>query len=227
MHAFDPVKESDWYAVLGLGPQASAEEIGTVVERLSRQASALANTAPHRSQELREITRAIKRDLLSGTESRQRYDRSRPGSGVPAGPAGPAPARPTAPPPPAAFPAPAACRPPAAGPPPPGGGPPPAVPPAPSAGLPPVAGVAPGAGFGARLKKFMQTSWTCPACGEGAMPSDRFCKACGTAITPPVSRREAAFCGSCGTPFGGQENFCARCGTRREQHVEGGRSGLQ
>jgi hypothetical protein len=216
MHAFDPVKESDWYAVLGLGPQAAAEEISTAVERLSRQASALANTAPHRSQELREITRAIKRDLLSGTESRQRYDRSRLAGGAPSATAGPAPApaRPAAPPPPGAG------RPPAA-PPPPGAGRPPVAGPA------PVAGVAPGAGFGARLKKFMQTSWTCPACGEGAMPGDKFCKACGTAITPPVSRREAAFCGSCGDPFGGQEIFCTRCGTRREQHVEGGRSGPQ
>jgi hypothetical protein len=219
MHAINPVKESDWYAVLGLGPQASTEEISAAVERLSRQASALANTAPHRSQELREITRAIKRDLLSGAESRQRYDRSQPGSAAPGAPP-PAPALPAAPPPPAAG------RPPAT-PPAPGTGRPPVAGPAPFAGPPPAAGPASGAGFGARLKKFMQTSWTCPACGEGAMPGDKFCKACGTAITPPVSRREASFCGSCGKPLGGQENFCARCGTRREQNADGERSGLQ
>lgn len=177
MPAVDPVKESDWYSVLGLPPQASTEQIRAAVEKMSRQASALANTAPHRSQELREITRAIKRDLLSGAETRQRYDLSRQDRGTP----------PSAPP----------------------------ATPVPEAAVPSAAAGPAGAGLGARLKRFMQASWTCPACGEGAMPNDKFCKACGTSITPPVVARGTYFCGTCGTPLRGQENFCNQCGTRR------------
>src|SRR5438034_8618110 len=92
MHSAGPGKAPDWYAVLGVRPGAPAEEIAAAVERMSRQASALANTAPHRSQELRETTRAIKRDLLSGPEARQRYDLSR----AERGPSPPPPAAPPA-----------------------------------------------------------------------------------------------------------------------------------
>jgi hypothetical protein len=194
MHASDRVKESDWYSLLSLGPAASTEEISAAVERMSRQAAALANTSPHRSQELREITRAIKRDLLSGTENRQRYDQSLLDRGAPPAPAAPPPA-PSGPTPPA--PTPSAPAPP---------------PQARQAGYPANPALA---GLGARLKKFMQTSWTCPACGEGAMPSDKFCKTCGTAITPPAVSRAAQFCGSCGKPLASQEIFCSRCGTHR------------
>ena len=90
--------ESDnWYAYLRLSPGATVDEIQSAVERLSRQASALAATAPERSQSLRETIRSIKRDLLSGPENRQRYDaprlqqRAAPASPMPAaGPPAPA-----------------------------------------------------------------------------------------------------------------------------------------
>jgi len=85
-----PAPGSDWYSVLRLSPAASADEIAVAVERLSRQASALAVTAPERSQQLREVTRAIKRDLLSGLEGRRRYDQSlRPGAAAAQAPASP------------------------------------------------------------------------------------------------------------------------------------------
>src|SRR5215471_4045986 len=90
----------DWYAFLRLQPDATAEEITVAVERLSRQASALATTAPERSQQLRETLRSIKRDLLSGPENRQRYDQSRAqaqNAVPPQAPAAPAAERPPAP----------------------------------------------------------------------------------------------------------------------------------
>ena len=71
-------ESNNWYAFLRLSPAAGEDEIQGAVERLSRQASALAVTAPERSQSLRETVRAIKRDLLSGPESRRRYDASHP-----------------------------------------------------------------------------------------------------------------------------------------------------
>jgi DNA-directed RNA polymerase subunit RPC12/RpoP len=67
-------RQEDWYAYLRLSPQAPEEQIAQAVERLSRQAAALAVTAPERSQRLRDTIRLIKRDLLSGQEHRQRYD---------------------------------------------------------------------------------------------------------------------------------------------------------
>jgi hypothetical protein len=67
-------RQEDWHAYLGLSPQAPEEQIAQAVERLSRQAAALAVTAPERSQRLRDTIRLIKRDLLSGQENRQRYD---------------------------------------------------------------------------------------------------------------------------------------------------------
>lgn len=83
-------RQEDWYAYLGLSPQAPEEQIAQAVERLSRQATALAVTAPERSQRLRDTIRLIKRDLLSGQENRQRYD-----LGLPtAGSAGPVPVAP-------------------------------------------------------------------------------------------------------------------------------------
>ena len=70
-------ESNNWYAFLRLSPGAREDEIQSAVERLSRQASALAVTAPERSQSLRETVRAIKRDLLSGPENRRRYDAPR------------------------------------------------------------------------------------------------------------------------------------------------------
>ena len=79
-------QREDWYAYLRLSPEATTEQIEQAVERLSRQAAALAPTAPERSQLLRETVRSIKRDLLSGQESRQRYDAGRAAAVQPAAP---------------------------------------------------------------------------------------------------------------------------------------------
>jgi len=70
-------QQADWYAYLNLAADTPTEQVEQAVERLSRQATALAVTAPERSQLLRDTVRAIKRDLLSGPESRARYDASR------------------------------------------------------------------------------------------------------------------------------------------------------
>ena len=62
------------YEILGVGREASAETITEAAERLTRQASALANTAPERSQQLREHVRGAKERLLAGQEERLHYD---------------------------------------------------------------------------------------------------------------------------------------------------------
>jgi len=84
-------RQENWHAYLGLSPQVQEEQIAQAVERLSRQAAALAVTAPERSQRLRDTIRLIKRDLLSGQENRQRYDL---GLAAAAGPAAPVPVAP-------------------------------------------------------------------------------------------------------------------------------------
>lgn len=196
-------ESGNWYVFLRLPPEAAVDEIQSAVERLSRQASALAATSPERSQSLRETIRSIKRDLLSGPENRQRYDASRrqqrtaPATSMPAAGPLPAPASHSpAPYPPAPY--------------------PPAPVPAP---YPPT-----GQGAGARIARFLRTGWTCPACGKGGVPSDKFCTKCGTPIRPVrpeaaseperVTRPRLA-CGSCASPLGPMDTFCAKCGTRR------------
>jgi hypothetical protein len=87
-------RQEDWHAYLGLSPQAPEEQIAQVVERLSRQAAALAVTAPERSQRLRDTIRLIKRDLLSGQENRQRYDLGLAAAAGPAAQAAPVPVAP-------------------------------------------------------------------------------------------------------------------------------------
>lgn len=88
-------RQEDWYAYLRLPRQAPEEQIAQAVERLSRQAAALAVTSPERSQRLRDTIRLIKRDLLSGQENRQRYDQGLAAAGTAAatapvpGPVGP------------------------------------------------------------------------------------------------------------------------------------------
>jgi ARC6-like, IMS domain len=62
------------YAFLGLEPFASVEDVAAAVERVSKQANALANTNPARSQELREQLRQIRYDLLTTDERRYTYD---------------------------------------------------------------------------------------------------------------------------------------------------------
>lgn len=206
-------QETDWYAYLKLAADAPTGQIETAVERLSRQAAALAVTAPERSRQLRETVRAMKRDLLSGPEGRFRYDASlaaaaaapAPAPADPVGPVGPAnPADPAGP-----------ARPPAGFPP-----PPPAAPAAPlAAPVLPLAGLlAGGERIGARIVRFLRTGWTCSSCGKDALPSEKFCTRCGTPITPmwpdPVRERERPACVSCGAPLGVNDAFCARCGTR-------------
>lgn len=56
----------DWYAVLGLTPQATSAEITAAIERMARQANALAMTAPDRARLIRDQIRIIKQDLLAG-----------------------------------------------------------------------------------------------------------------------------------------------------------------
>lgn len=174
---------NNWYAYLGLSPEATAEEIQGAVERLSRQASALAATSPERSQLLRETIRAIKRDLLSGPENRRRYDALTPQQLAPAAPM------------PGYRPKPAAVPPPPAGP-----------------------------AAGSRLVRFLRTGWTCPACGKGGLPSEKFCTKCGTPIqlirpevTPESERppRLRPTCSTCANPLGPTDAFCAKCGARR------------
>lgn len=188
-------ESNNWYAFLRLSPAARDDEIQSAVERLSRQASALAVTAPERSQSLREAVRAIKRDLLSGPDSRRRYDASHPQRL-------PSPPKPAGPLPPAPRPARPAPMP---------------VPPAP---VPPVP-----YGFqgpGSRLARFLRTGWTCPACGNGGVPSDKFCTKCGTPIQPIVPEasglhppRPRPACAACAYPLGPTDAFCSRCGSRR------------
>jgi Double zinc ribbon len=182
----------DWYAYLRLAPGATAEELQRAVERISGQANALAATAPERSQLMRENIRAIKHDLLSGPEQRRHYDEQRVRSIQPAVP------------PPAA---PISAHPLAS--------PPPALP-APASG-----------GLGnqsarSRLARFLRTGWTCPACGKGTVPSDKFCTKCGTTIGPILSdsaetRAPSAqpTCVRCANLMGFSDVFCSRCGHHR------------
>jgi hypothetical protein len=206
-------QQEDWYAYLNIATDAPTEQIEQAVERLSRQATALAVTAPERSQRLRDTVRAIKRDLLSGPEARARYDADRSAAAEP--PQVPSPASATIPPPPTAVPPPPAYPPPPMAPTSPAGGPGSGGPT--GAGWP---GGGPGSGerISARLVRFLRTGWTCAECGKEGLPSDKFCTRCGTAITP--TRHEAAppttrvTCVNCAAPMGVNDAFCARCGTR-------------
>jgi hypothetical protein len=259
-------RQEDWYAYLGIAPDAPTEQIEQAVERLSGQATALAVTAPERSQGLREAVRAISGELLSGPEARARYDAGRETTAAPAPvplsqlppptssslasnaippppsqsppaqlPPPPMPASPseTVPPPPSRLPPPTVVPPPPWYPPPmtpasPAGGPypggQPAARPAGEQGGSGTAGGGPGGGtprggarLGARFVRFLRTGWVCAECGKEALPSDRFCTRCGTAIIP--IRPEAApatrvTCVNCAASVGVNDSFCARCGTR-------------
>jgi hypothetical protein len=186
-------QNNNWYAFLRLSPGATDEEIHGAVERLSRQATALAATAPERSQLLRETIRSIKRDLLSGPESRQRYDALRSRPAAPPAPALAQPAAPAAPRPDAPTPVP----------------------------LEPVPYAFQGAG--SRLARFLRTGWTCPACGKGGVPSDKFCTKCGTpiqairpeAVEPGRASRPRVMCATCANPLGPADAFCSKCGSPR------------
>lgn len=224
-------QQEDWYAYLKLSADTPTEQVEQAVERLSRQAAALAVTAPERSQRLRDTVRAIKRDLLSGPESRARYDAGLAAATEAAG--GPAAGGPAAAGPVAAGPAAGAAPvpqlpPPYAGPQPPVAGPPPLAPqpawgPPSSFGPLPSAGPLPPGGaerIGSRIVRFLRTGWTCSSCGKEALPSDKFCTRCGTTITP--TRRDGVAsparpgCANCAAPLGANDGFCSRCGTPAE-----------
>jgi hypothetical protein len=186
-------QQEDWYAYLNIATDAPIEQVEQAVERLSRQATALAVTAPERSQRLRDTVRSIKRDLLSGPEARARYDVERDAAATPT----PVPISQLPPP---AMPAPATE----------------AVPPPPSV-VPPPPSYRGGERIGARLARFLRTGWVCAECGKDALPSEKFCTRCGTAIIP--TRPEAVpatrvTCVNCAAPVGVNDAFCSRCGTR-------------
>lgn len=198
-HAGGAGRPGNWYALLVLSPDATAQQIAAAVERLARQANALAITAPERATALRDQIRAIKRDLLSGTEQRQRYDeRLAQQEGA------------------SAFLAPASAQAPS---------------PEPAAG--PQPREMRGAGLVSRVTQFLQTGWTCPDCGYGALPTDKFCPKCGGKIQPGVPGRssgetraagtssapapaaEPATCARCGASMAPDNAFCIRCGAQR------------
>ena len=256
-------QREDWYAYLNIAPDAPTEQIEQAVEQLSEQATALAVTAPERSQRLLGTAESIRRDLLSGPEARARYDAVREDAAgadqTPLSPTRPS-QMPSSPPPLSRMPPPVPSTavlgipPPTAVPPPPSYSPPaaPTSPVAeglyeggptsgpgtggstggpggdrPSVGAPgggtPAAGPGGGASaggerIGARLARFLRTGWVCAECGKEALPSDKFCTRCGTAVVP--MRREAAVptpratCVNCAARVGVNDAFCSRCGTR-------------
>jgi len=213
----------DWYALLGLSDDASERDLDTAIERLSRQASALVNSAPERSQQLRDTVRAIRGDLLSGPEARRRYDeRVLAMRRQPAPPSSADPSRDTQPP---AY----RYSPPSSNLPVIANGPSPVqhettnrpdLPPPPAdafgpASSPPnfidtmASNIVP---MASRFRRFLKTGWTCPSCSAQGGPEDEFCKSCGAVMKTeaPVTRRT---CPRCSAEVGNGDRFCARCGT--------------
>jgi Double zinc ribbon len=183
------VVDKDWYAVLKMAADAPTADIAGAVEKLSRQAASMANTAPERSQQLRETVRAMKRDLLSGDEARERYNgQRRPASHV----AGASPREPYPPPVTTTR------------------RPGPAVGPSP--------GNEDAKKRPSRFMQFLQSGWTCPECGEGALPGDKFCPRCGADIPSPTvaelgsGTARSLSCRNCGTPATTGSRFCTGCG---------------
>jgi rubrerythrin len=199
-HTGDAGRPGNWYAVLAVSPDATAQQITAAVERLARQANALSITAPERARALRDQIRAIKQDLLSGTEQRLRYDQQLARQEESSAFAPPASAQAQASPHPAARPQPRETR---------------------------------GPGLMSRVTHFLQTGWTCPSCGYGALPTDKFCPKCGDKIQPGLSGRSTgntqeaetpsaaattagpAICARCGASMAADNAFCIRCGARR------------
>ena len=229
---------TDWYAVLGVDADAPDADIAAAAERLSRQASALANAAPDRSQQLRDAVRSIRSDLLSGPAARARYDdrlaatreeaakAAEPTLSV-APPASHPPPPPPPPPPNPSWPGGAAPNPPVPGgvvPNPPVPGVPAPNPPVPgvpaSTGQPNVvdsmvAGIAP---IASRFRRFLQSGWTCPSCGAEGGPADKFCSRCGGAMkfqapAAPAAPPPRPVCPACSPDLAPGDRFCAKCGT--------------
>jgi hypothetical protein len=232
-------QQPDWYEVLKLAPDAATEQIEAAVERLSRQATALAVTAPERSQRLRDQVRAIKRDLLSGPESRERYDTARAAAAAEA--AGPAevptvipgldlaPPVPPVPPVPGPVPLPA-MTPPVAGLAPPVPSAPDAVPPSAAGPWPaadqqaggswPAAGQQAGGPWPAAGQQAGQGPWAAGQPGGAERMSSRIARFLRTGWT----------CASCGKEMLPSDKFCNKCGTpitptrRDDPAVQGNRA---
>ncbi|MDA8319534.1 MAG: zinc ribbon domain-containing protein [Actinomycetota bacterium] len=280
----------DWYALLGLSPTATAEQITVIVDRLAALAEAESATSPERSRDLYLQIAAIRADLLSGPDRRRRYDEmlahrewaaaTRPrqpadaspptagawalapvpdrvfdaateiqsangtqtwigvqaGAGAQAG-AGIDPSAGFQPGAPVQSPAGPAFRL--------GGAD--GADPTMTAGAGTGTGAGSGTGAGwqaaptgrpeaaasragrtmARLTHFLRTAWTCPACGHGALPADRFCQKCGGRVPPPrwSGAEEGAhsrspisppvLCVGCGSRITAGNMYCTQCGTRR------------
>lgn len=184
----------NWYDLLGVPADASDEQLTVAAEKLSRQAAALATTAPERSQRLRDTVRTIRADLLSGPAARAHYDArlaTAPRS-VPAARA------PSPPPPPTPFPL---ANSPIDAPPGPG----------PQRLLDSVInGIGPAS---SRFRRFLQSGWTCPSCGADGGPADKFCGRCGAPMKDPVQVTPArSTCPGCAAVLAPGDRFCSRCG---------------
>ncbi|NNN09000.1 MAG: hypothetical protein HKL85_07390 [Acidimicrobiaceae bacterium] len=205
--------ERDWYTQLGVPAAATKEDIETAVERMSRQASTLANSAPDRSQALRDKVRAIRADLLSGDDARRRYDSrvaelrasSRPANGDVRNVDQSQPAisnsgenatpqfdvtqpqqRTSSPSlPPYDF---NAAR--------------PSIVDAVAANVAPVV---------SRFRRFLQSGWICPACSTEGSPEDEYCNSCGAAMK--VDRSSVVIrCLQCSSKLDPGDRFCVSCG---------------
>lgn len=204
----------DWYEMLGIEPNASDAELAEAVGRLSRQASVMANTAPERSQRLRDQVRAIRGDLLAGEVARTRYDRLLAETKRMDNNTEPVSPRQEPMPPTQATnqiqdrynPVQASAR---------------SVPSGgeayvgdrPSVLDAVVANVAPAV---SRFRRFLQSGWTCPSCGTEGGPADKFCSKCGASMkSAPLAATPAAgaICAECSAALGPTARFCVRCGT--------------
>ena len=176
---------TNWYDMLGVSVDAPEEQLRASTEKLSRQAAALATTAPDRSQQLRDVVRAIRTDLLSGPAARAQYDArlaSAPRAESPTlEPAG-------------RFPS--------------------AMTPAQSGSQRLIDSVVNGIGPAAsRFRRFLQSGWTCPSCGLEGGPADQFCAHCGTPMKVAAQVRPTRpICTNCAAAFSSNDRFCSHCG---------------
>ncbi len=58
----------------------------------------------------------------------------------------------------------------------------------------------------------------CPVCARRLTPDERFCPACGTALSSAASGRR---CGSCGAPVAAAVRFCGACGVELDGTLGG------
>jgi Double zinc ribbon len=199
----------DWYEVLHVSPGADDRTIAAAAERLTRQSAALATTSPERSQQLRDIVRSIRGDLMAGPAARAHYDETLTASKATAFRQPPTEAARGAAPislGPSSRPLPrfdpqtgaplAGAVDPASGSshnrsvevageaapaswPTPFAAQPNAAPARPNALDSVVNGIAP---LASRFRRFLQTGWRCPSCGVDGGPGDKFCSKCGASM---------------------------------------------